>query len=461
MSTPIQPLAQTLRFSGFEYPDANYIYSPNQFLDVCLVSSSRGVVRLVSYVLRQTLGFLDPNGTPVNQNISLSYQELIRNAGISRGAIRQALDEACAAGFLKCVGCGQANERGVRGSSSEYMLKWGRGREYVKHPEAFDGFFSGEGHRTPIPNSFFDVVVRYETLAVAKVVGIVLRHTIGYQNQFGGRRSSVPLSYSDIQRKTGIRDRSTLADAIQKSINRGYIARTEAGNFHPDATEQRRATYCIRWSDKAVKKTNGSKTRPEQTRQFKNPTRDGSKNQPEEPSKNPTSKKQKKKDTDKQNKLLLQDFEYNGNKFDDQTIKALASSRGVEEIRCQIDWLPFRNPAHNPLGMLRRAIEENWAKPAVCDTSQSRDSDEQRQQHVRDAEEEARTRERRQRLKDRRTELLTQWNPLPVTQRELLRSEAIKQAPSFTEKRAFSTCNLENPPTRMLELVASQLAAGE
>ena len=36
----------------FQHLTANFIYCPNQFLDVCLPHSSRGVVRLVGYLLR-------------------------------------------------------------------------------------------------------------------------------------------------------------------------------------------------------------------------------------------------------------------------------------------------------------------------------------------------------------------------------------------------------------------------
>ena len=87
-------------FSGFEHLTANFIYCPNQFFDVCLSHSSRGVVRLVAYLLRRTLGWLDKNGEPIEQDISVSYTELVEHAGISRGAIRPAIDEAIQAGLV-------------------------------------------------------------------------------------------------------------------------------------------------------------------------------------------------------------------------------------------------------------------------------------------------------------------------------------------------------------------------
>ncbi len=55
-----------------------------------------------------------------------------------------------------------------------YELKWVRGREYVKDPARFQGFFEGEGNRTDIPNQFFDLLIPIEPLSVIKVVGAIM-----------------------------------------------------------------------------------------------------------------------------------------------------------------------------------------------------------------------------------------------------------------------------------------------
>ena len=99
-----------MEFNGFEHLTANYLYCPNQFFEVCLPNHSRGTVRLVAFMLRKTLGWLDKEGNPIEQNISISYRDLIDEAGISRGAIRKALDEAVAGGFNICIQKGQANK---------------------------------------------------------------------------------------------------------------------------------------------------------------------------------------------------------------------------------------------------------------------------------------------------------------------------------------------------------------
>lgn len=51
-------------FEGFKAPTSNTTYTPNQFFDVVIPNFSRGVVRIVGYLLRKTLGWCDANGNP-------------------------------------------------------------------------------------------------------------------------------------------------------------------------------------------------------------------------------------------------------------------------------------------------------------------------------------------------------------------------------------------------------------
>ncbi len=87
-------------FPGFAAPTSNTTFTPNQFFDVCLRFQSRGVVRLVAYLIRQTLGWCDANGQPLHERVPVSYRELVEKAGISRGLIRRSLDEAIVGGFI-------------------------------------------------------------------------------------------------------------------------------------------------------------------------------------------------------------------------------------------------------------------------------------------------------------------------------------------------------------------------
>src|SRR5205807_2523833 len=81
------------RFSGFALPTSNTTYTPNQFFDVCLPHSSRGCVRLVSLMIRKTLGWCDEHGRPQQEQIRLSYADF-EAAGISRAMIKAAAAEA-------------------------------------------------------------------------------------------------------------------------------------------------------------------------------------------------------------------------------------------------------------------------------------------------------------------------------------------------------------------------------
>lgn len=186
--------------------DANFIYCPNQFFDVCLRHSSRGTARLVAFTLLKTLQWLDQSGEPLETTIAVAHSQLISEAGISKGAIKPSLEDAFAGNFLEPIARGSAHRQGSKGTRQTCSLKWNP-QDYTTHPDEFDGFFMGEGNRTAVPMNFFTDIVPCESLAVIKVVGTVLRHTIGYQNQFGGRREHAELSVSTIQRYTGIKSR--------------------------------------------------------------------------------------------------------------------------------------------------------------------------------------------------------------------------------------------------------------
>ena len=343
-----------MEFNGFEHLTANYLYCPNQFFEVCLPNYSRGTVRLVAYMLRKTLGWLDKEGNPVKQNISISYRDLIVEAGISRGAIRKALDEAVTGGFITCIQKGQANGNNQAAETACYSLRWSTENQYHKNPEQFNGFFSGEGHRTPIPNLFFDSVVKEEALSVVKVVGTVLRHTVGYQNQFGGRRQIAPLSYSYILKYTNLSDRTTLSQAIQHAIATGYIRCVQKGGIDSQSSKRRPSTYAVRWHEQANSKGNGSKTRPVNQQRYKNQTDNGSETRPVAQFKNQTEEMPLENNTNKQqdvssdsvvaveNLESLSLLQQAG--FDEDVVLELSEKRGLEEIKQQIEWLPHRNP---------------------------------------------------------------------------------------------------------------------
>jgi hypothetical protein len=249
-------------FPGFAAPTSNTTFTPNQFFDVCVPNYSRGVVRLVAFLIRQALGWCDAEGNPRHERIRLSYGELVSRAGIARSEIRKTLDAALKGGFIECIHAGQASRAYSPAVSAYYQLRWDSRPEYIKDPQAFRGFFEGAGNRTDIPNQFFDHVVPTEPLSVIKVVASVIRFSIGFQARHGGRRQEVRLSYSDIQRYTHLRDRHTLADALRRAEDCHYIYRIEQGYFDPNAGRASRpGRFTLRWADASPYLT-GMKTPP-------------------------------------------------------------------------------------------------------------------------------------------------------------------------------------------------------
>lgn len=367
-------------FLGFAPPSSNVTYTPNQFFDVVLRHGSRGVVRLVAYVLRKSLGWNDENGNPIQEQIRVTYSDLEAGAGINRDMIRKALDEAVEANFLVCVQEGRAKSRGQGAVSAVYELCWDESGDYITDPKKFKGFYAPEGNRTNVPNDFFDIVIQREKLSVAKVVGAIIRDTIGWTFRAGHRRQQVQISYTTIQQRTGIKDRGILAGALQEAIEANYILRMQHGRFGPEAARERSAAvYGVRWLESTIPVI-GRKNPPEGTSdRSEKPTRIGRLSPPGDQSEKPTSIEMKQRnETFKEmqqqgltaqpvpaadeSEIITKLIEIG---FDKPTALALATKHPEAEILQQINWLEKRRPSRNKLGMLRRAIEEGWQEPVA------------------------------------------------------------------------------------------------
>ena len=354
------PSRVVLTFKGFRPPTSNTTYTPNQFFDVVIPHFSRGVVRIVGYLLRKTLGWCDANGNPQEEQIEVSYSELEHRAGVSRDMIRQALDDAIDGQLIECLREGRAKLAHDAGQSALYALNWSTAT-YTTSPKEFTGFFEGEGNRTDIPNEFFDVVVPNEPLSVIKVVGSIIRHSIGFQTKHGRRRQQVALSFQHIQNYARIGSRSDLAKAVRTALEKNYIVRVEDGVFSHRFDERRSATYALRWSDNLI----GQKIAPA-VYQSENQTSIGQISAPAERSENQTSIKTKPEnetlngqpaaDTELHQKLISIGFS-------DKTAASLTREHSRQTIEDQISWLPHRAPARSPAGLLRRAIEQQWPAP--------------------------------------------------------------------------------------------------
>jgi len=79
MSSKLEQQRNTTRdsrlFAGFNPPTSNTVYTPNQFFDVCLPYSSRGIVRIVALLMRKTLGWCDEDGNPQAERHTVSWRE--------------------------------------------------------------------------------------------------------------------------------------------------------------------------------------------------------------------------------------------------------------------------------------------------------------------------------------------------------------------------------------------------
>lgn len=461
-------------FSGFTPLTGNFLYCPNQFFDICLPNCSRGAVRFVAYVLRQTLGWLDKNGNPINQEIVIPYREFINNAGISRGALPDVIREVIDGGFVTRTSPARSKSRGLDSMSAVFRIRWAsKGTPYSTNINSFSGFFSGEGNRTPIPNDFFDRIIPNESLTAMRIVGVVLRHTIGYQNQFGGRRTEAVLSFSSIQQRANIASRSTLSKNLRHVLDEGYIIRTSVGVFDPCGEHQCAASYAPRWAlnspnaEAALQTANAdrfkNRTSSEEGTQFKKETSFGSKTEPENRFKKRTTINNKENNTLKQQHVAADNLNsidlLKSAGFDDDNARTLAGRVSFEVIRRQIEWLPARSAERNPVGLLRKAIQEDWAKPASI---ARKEKDVQHREKTRRHEEELRSEElefeqRTQAKRKRRSRLLAQLEECSTPELQHYQQRAIDaQESEFWKQRLRSPIGDLNQTER--DMILDQLA---
>ena len=370
--------ADGITFTGFAPPTSNTTFTPNQFFDVVLPNASRGCIRIVAYLLRKTLGWCDANGNPQREQIAISNSELERRAGVGHDMIRSALNEALALHFIECVNAGQSASKGDPGKTAVYALKWDAAPHYARTIEDFRGFYEGAGHRTDIPNQFFDYIIRTETVSVINVVGAVIRYSIGFVAKHGQRRQHATLAYSQILKVSGLSSRRTLAAAIREAIAKRYIVCLDAGKFSVNVSERRSATYAVCWSDgfhltppvpegtpKRIPMELGKKPSEKDTspalQHSEKDTRTTPKRIPAEHSEKDTIETKPLNETLKQQNPVAELLRKEG--FSAQTAASLAQKFSATLIQQQIEWLPLRNATKSRAGLLRRAIEGNWPAP--------------------------------------------------------------------------------------------------
>lgn len=453
-------------FAGFERPDASFIMCPNEFLDLLIPNCSRGCVRLVAYVLYETLRWINDDGTPNSQEIEIPFNQLIRNVGISRGAATTAKTEAIENNFIEIVTDGLAKSKGESGSTTKVKLKWSSQSQPAQTIGQFEGFYSGTGHFTAMPHSYFSRIIPNETLSAIRFVSIVFRFTEGYQTQFG-RRKSIPLSFKNIYKLANIRSSSVLSQTIRHCVNSNFVELVHAGSWAPGEGESKAAVYGPKYANQSGQRENGSKseadhrfkkrsglsvqkTKPDQ---FKNRSKGGSKTEAEDAFKNRSPIKKT------ENKLQTKQVDGESQKlliaagFKDHIARKIALSAEREVIENQIQWMRFRKNVEKPLGFLKKAIEQNWEEP---EERRVRQKDRRiHQERVRNQQKnELEESKLKQKVAQHRNRLVEIWNSLPPESREIMKQRAIQveseSCRGYLRKKSVE----ERPPIAFLNQVA-------
>lgn len=450
-------------FPGFEPLEANFVFCPNQFFDIVIPNHSRPVVRLVAYILHETLRWLGENGQPVRQDIAISFNDLVEKAGIARGSIRQAIGEALNAKLIQCVVKGRSKRTGEPGRVGEYSLAWDETGHYARSIKTFAGFYLGQGNRSPIPHAFFSHVVPVEPLAVIKVVGTVLRYTVGYQNQYGGgRRTEARLSFRTIHRYARIASPATLADSIRQAVAKGYVHRVSKGRFSSNSNEQLATVYSVNWLRLPQKaeigsiSVAGSRFKNRSSRTFQKPRQDqfekrssnGSEFEAGDRFKNRTIvnnnlKNQQTTVAVASSIALLREAGFTG-----PTVFALAGKFPESQIANQVRWLRYRTSKTNRLGLLRKAIEENWPEPTAAISK--RRSDVHWKNEMAKEQEIVQSDEAAQR---ERSQWQRRWPALPASLRERCKATAIQSESNPIVRRRIEQRSIDEPPHPNVMLV--------
>jgi len=390
-------------FPGFESFKSNVTFVPIQFFTVVIPKRSRGTVRLVGYVLRKVLGWVDQNGNPTQEQLRFTYGQLVRESGVSRNKIGAALDEAVQFNLLHCVRPAHRHLAGEPSQSAIYELVWDPEPRCTHEPVTFQGFCypaavvveEHDGARTVsrpkvcrknIPNAFFDVLIPRERLSVIRVVGALLFYSIQW-GPAGERKVPVSRSITELSRLTRF-SRHHVHAAVTEARRRGYIEQVDAGRFDLAAgQESRPATYGIRWATSAPRvEATTERQRPNKVKVTT--AQNGERGRP-----NKVNGEQPKMVNDINIKTEHKTLKTTASApleeavvgsmaaaanpgfdllrkagFDEPTARYLAGKHPLGVIQRQIEYLPLRTTTKNRLGFLRRAIEQDWPRPEGAKT---------------------------------------------------------------------------------------------
>lgn len=452
------------KFQGFEYPEANSVFCPNEFFDIGIPSLNGPQLKILGYFIRRTLGWRDEDGNPIEDEVLITSNELSKKAGVGERHVKPSLQLLEKLGFISCVQKPSKSIAGKSAQSGMYALQNApQGSLYTADLDQFKGFHPGVGNCTFTPNAFFDFVLPTQDHAKSKVIGILIRHTIGYvdPSRPGGRRRKVSLGRNRIKALTGIKSNSTVDSTLKYCIANNFVQCERDGVWHCDPRKRKAGEYSIYFAGSLQNKNGSTESTsqigPEealpktgQESYFPKQAKSTSQIGPRKHFPNRAFIKETKNKLNKQKAAAVDDsiLELLQPFFDDPVdIRHLASVATPEQIQNQVDWLPQRNPDANPAGLLRRAIEGNWPKPAkelqegIDPTRDGRKYSltniliEQRDQHLNI---------QKQRSCERRA-LVDDFLQLSEVERENVRQRALKSHNSQFARRAINASSLDQP----------------
>lgn len=376
------------QFLGFDPPNSNTTPIPNQFFDVALKNTSPAAFRVLSTMMIQSLRWIDDRGNPFDGQPSFTYTNLV-NLGCARSNLRKALNELLRNHFILCT----TDSHHPPQISYEIRYHTYKDNRYIKDLSKFQGFFYTKdipnANRTDIPNQLFDLVFRRERrLAVSQILGLVARHSIGFQDpddpRPGKRKQQANLAYNDFKNLSGIKQPRTVADGLKICLDLGYITRHHTGTFdlHHGGTDATKSVYSLNWNELATA-PHGLKNAVGKSRKYtrvsnpKNalgrvPTMQSDQSRKcsdietkplNETSKTTTNCDSRNADAAVRGEADHEAQELLRNEGFDKTTAAKLAKEGIAVVRQQINWIDARKPK-NRKALLHKAIRENWEAPA-------------------------------------------------------------------------------------------------
>lgn len=231
-------------FHGFAQAASNVTPTPLQFFDVAMVAlRSVHSIRTLGGIIRKRKLHKDADGIYRGGEVEVSCADA-QHWGVTAKYLPSALQELVDGRFVEIVREGRPNGNGHLGVATLVRLKYDERPEskgtYIRNHAAFDGFCVKTGIYMDVPDEFYTVMLPTSELSTIKVVSVILRETIGWQDGYGQRRSKIGLSVKSIADRLRL-PVSTVHRGITASIDK-FIARIEAGVFDTEAGAKSKAS---------------------------------------------------------------------------------------------------------------------------------------------------------------------------------------------------------------------------